>query len=110
VGQRFMSVLIVNQDHCAMETHYARVKRPFTPKQLGTHYFTAVARTFVDPNDPADVSAANAAQDAIKVEQAAVGTFDVPQWDPDTHANARDALGGTKDKPQPLKWPSRHDT
>jgi para-nitrobenzyl esterase len=103
VGKRFMSVLIVNQDHYAMETHYAPVKRTFTRKQVGTRYFSAIVRTFVDPNDPADVKAANAAQDAIRVEQAAVGSFEVPQWEADTHAKARDALlalaalGGTKD-------------
>jgi para-nitrobenzyl esterase len=103
VGKRFMSVLIVNQDHYAMETHYAPVKRTFTRKQVGTRCFTAIVRTFVDPNSPDDVKAANAAQDAIKVAQAAVGKFEVPEWDPDTHAKARDALlaltalGGTKD-------------
>jgi hypothetical protein len=103
VGKRFMSVLIVNQDHYAMETHYAPAKRTFTRKQVGTRYFTALVRTFVDPNSPDDVKAANAAQDAIKIEQAAVGKFEVPEWDPDTHAKARDALlaltalGGTRE-------------
>ncbi len=103
VGKRFMSVLIVNQDHYAMATHYAPVKRTFTRKEVGTRYFSAIVRTFVDPNDPGDVKAANAAQDAIRVQQAAAGKFEVPQWDPDTHARARDALlalgalGGTKD-------------
>jgi len=103
VGKRFMSLMIVNQDHYAMETHYAPVKRTLTRKQVGTRYFSALVRTFVDPNSPDDVKAANAAQDAIKVEQAAVGKFEVPQWDQDTRDKARDALlalaalGGTKD-------------
>lgn len=103
VGKRFMSVLIVNQDHYAVETHYAPAKRTFTRKQVGTRYFTALVRTFVDPNSPDDVKAANAAQDAIKVEQAATGKFEVPDWDPATHEKARaallelTALGGTKD-------------
>jgi hypothetical protein len=102
-GRRFMSVLIVNEDHYAMETHYAPAKRTFTREQVGTRYFAALVRTFMDPNDPADVKAANAAQDAIRVEQAGVGKFEVPQWDPVTHEKARDALvalnalGGTKE-------------
>jgi hypothetical protein len=103
VGKRFMSVLIVNQDHYAMETHYAPAKRTFTRKQVGTRYFAALVRTFMDPNDPDDVKAANAAQDAIRIEQAGTGKFEAPQWDPATHEKARDALlalnalGGTKD-------------
>jgi hypothetical protein len=103
VGKRFMSVLIVNQDHYAMETHYAPAKRTITRKQVGTRYFAALVRTFVDPNDPNDVKAANSAQDAMKIEQAAVGKFEVPEWDPVTHEKARNsllelnALGGTKD-------------
>jgi hypothetical protein len=103
VGKRFMSVLIVNQDHYAMETHYAPAKRTFTRKQVGTRYFAALVRTFMDPNDPDDVKAANAAQDAIRIEQAGTGKFEAPQWDTVTHEKARDALlalnalGGTKD-------------
>ena len=103
VGKRFMSVLIVNQDHYAMETHYAPAKRTFTRKQVGTRYFAALVRTFVDPNDADDVKAANAAQDALKIEQAGVGKFEVPEWDPATHDKARGALleltalGGTKE-------------
>jgi hypothetical protein len=103
VGKRFMSVLIVNEDHYAMETHYAPSKRTFTRKGIGTRYFTALVRTFVDPNNPDDVKAANAAQDAIRIEQAGVGKFEVPDWDPATRDKARAALselaalGGTKD-------------
>jgi hypothetical protein len=103
VGARFMSVLIVNEDHYAMEAHYAPAKRTFTRDQVGTRYFAALVRTFVDPNDPEDVEAANAAQDAITIDQAASGSFVIPEWDTVTHEKARaallalNALGGTKD-------------
>lgn len=102
-GKRFMSVLIVNQDHYAMETLYAPAKRTFTRKQMGTRYFTALVRTFMDPAKPDDIKAANAAQDAIRIEQAGSGKFEVPAWDKETHEKAREALialsalGGTKD-------------
>jgi hypothetical protein len=103
VGKRFMSVLIVNQDHYAMETHYAPARRTFTRKGVGTRYFAALVRTFVDPNNPDDIKAANAAQDAIRIEQADVGRFEAPEWDPVTHEKAHaallalSALGGMKD-------------
>ena len=102
-GKRFMSVLIVNQDHHAMETLYAPAKHTFTREQIGTRYFAALVRTFMDPGDPGDIAAANAAQDAIAVAQAGSGEFDVPEWDKESHEKARaalvalGALGGTKE-------------
>jgi hypothetical protein len=117
VGKRFMSLLIVNEDHYVPETLYAPVTKTFTRQQVGTRYFMAMVRSFVDPNDPADVKAANAAQDAIRIEQASVGKFEVPEWDPVSHAKAREALlalnalGGVKEnrfgKPEavdPISW------
>jgi hypothetical protein len=102
-GKRFMSVLIVNQDHYAMETLYAPAKHTFTREQVGTRYFTALVRTFMDPANSEDIKAANAAQDAIQIAQAASGDFQVPEWDKETHEKTRDALlalsalGGTKE-------------
>lgn len=102
-GKRFMSVLIVNQDHYAMETLYAPAKHTFTREQIGTRYFAALVRTFMDPANPDDIKAANAAQDAIRIEQAGSGKFEVPEWDKETHEKAREALialsalGGTKE-------------
>ncbi len=49
-------------------------------------------RILVDPNDPADVSAVHALQDAIEVEQGAVGSFEIPDWDPVSQKTVRDAL------------------
>jgi hypothetical protein len=46
----------------------------------------------VDPQDAKDVKAVHTLQDAIKVQQAATGTFEVPNWDKVTHDKARDAL------------------
>jgi len=51
--------------------------------------------------DPGHVKKANALQDAIKVEQASSGKFEVPQWDPMSQDKARNdllalgSLGGT---------------
>jgi hypothetical protein len=38
-----------------------------------------IIRTLADPQNSADMKAANALQDAIKVEQASVGSFEVPK-------------------------------
>ena len=102
-GGRFMSLLIVNEDHYALSALYAPARRTFTKQEIGTRYFAMLARTFMDPDSPDDIKAANAAQDSMTIAQASVGSFEVPSWDTATHARARDALlalsalGGIRD-------------
>jgi hypothetical protein len=91
-GKRLMSMLIVNEDHYAQEVVYAPGQRTFTREEMGTRYFTALVRTFVNASDPADVQAANRMQDAIAIQQATTGSFEIPDWDQTTLAKARDAL------------------
>lgn len=118
VGSRFMSLLAINQDHYAMDVQYAPGTFTFDRAKMGTRYMIALVRTFMNPVDPADVKAANAAQDAISSSQASVGTYEAPQWDKTSHDAARTALlgvaaiGGLKDdrrfgRPEevdPLSW------
>jgi hypothetical protein len=116
-AKRFMSLLLINEDHYVIATVYAPASVTVTREQAGTRYFVALVRTFVNANDPADVKAANAAQDAIRIEQAKTGTFEVPQWDPVTLKKAREALQilfalegikeprfGRKDEVDPVSW------
>src|SRR6478609_1255751 len=49
-------------------------------------------RTLVDPNDPADTSRVHTLQDAITAEQSDRGSFEVPDWDPVSQKQVRDAL------------------
>jgi hypothetical protein len=91
-GKRFMSLLIVNEDHYSPAVVYAPGHYTYTKEKLGTRYMMAVVRTLIDPRDPRDIQAANAVQDAIKVEQPSIGTFEVPNWDPVSQKKIRDAL------------------
>jgi hypothetical protein len=91
-GKRFMSLLIVNEDHYSPAVVYAPGRYTYTKEKLGTRYMMAVVRTLIDPRDPRDIQAANAVQDAIKVEQPSIGTFEVPNWDPVSQKKIRDAL------------------
>jgi hypothetical protein len=102
-GKRFVSLMIVNEDHYALDTVYAPTTIIYTREKAGTRYIIAVVRTFVDAKEAEDVKAANLVQDAIKVEQAKTGTFEAPNWDLTSQKKARDALntlgslGGLKD-------------
>jgi len=92
-GKRFMSMLIINEDHYApLEVYYAPGRFTLTKEQCGTRYVLAAVRTLADFENPADVEAANAVQDKIAVQQAGTGKFEVPNWDPASQKKIRDTL------------------
>ncbi len=91
-GKRFMSLLVITEDHYAPPVVYAPVTSTFDRTQAGTRYIMVVIRTFADFNNPTDIKAANALQDRIEVKQASIGTFEVPNWDPVSLGNIRDHL------------------
>ena len=99
-GGRFMSLMTVDEDHYnPVPTIYEPGAHRFTREQIGTRYVFFIVRTFVDPNDPADLAAVSALQDRIGVEQAGAGSFEAPAWDQASLVqvrNALKALGGAR--------------
>jgi len=91
-GDRFMSLQVINEDHYTLAVHYGAGEYTLTRDQIGTRYVAAAVRVLVDPNDPADVSAVHALQDAITVQQDSSGSFEIPSWDPVSQKTVRDAL------------------
>jgi para-nitrobenzyl esterase len=91
-GKRFMSLLVISEDHYTQPVVYAPGQYTFTREQVGTRYMTAVVRTLANPNDPADIKAANAIQDRIQVKQASAGRFEIPDWDAAERDRIREAL------------------
>jgi para-nitrobenzyl esterase len=91
-GKRFMSMEVISEDHYAIEVVYAPGRNTYTKDKVGTRYVFFAIRTLADPGNPADLKAANELQDAIKVEQANTGTFEVPNWDLKTQGEVRDEL------------------
>ncbi|WP_109123566.1 DUF1254 domain-containing protein [Dyella sp. C11] len=91
-GKRFMSMQIINEDHYVPAVVYGGGSYTFDKAKVGTRYMAVAIRTLVDPNDPKDLNAVHALQDAIKVSQASHGTLDLPHWDPVSQKKIRDAL------------------
>lgn len=88
---RFMAMHVINQDHYMfVETEPGDYV--LSQDNVGTQFSYIIVRTFVDPNDAADVEAANAAQDALAVSGGGRGPFDAPDWDQDNLLKARSAL------------------
>jgi hypothetical protein len=91
-GKRFMSLMVVNQDHYISAVNYGAGTYTINKDSAGTRYATAAVRTFVDPASKSDLKKVHALQDAIKVTQSNVGTFEVPNWDQAGLKKVRDAL------------------
>jgi hypothetical protein len=115
-GNRFMSLQVIDEDHYVPGVYYGPGSRRLTREAVGTRYAVAGIRTLVDPADPNDLAKVHALQDAIKVSQSNPGTFEVPNWDPESEKEIRQALltlaahsdgfshaFGTKDEVDPIK-------
>jgi hypothetical protein len=90
-GKRFMSLMIVNQDHYA-HTVYGAGPHTFDKSKAGTRYVLAGIRTLVDPADPKDVAQVHKLQDAIAISQSGTGKLEMPDWDAASQKKVRDAL------------------
>lgn len=91
-GTRFLSLMVVNQDHYVQLVAYGAGRHTLTRKEIGTRYAVAAVRTFVDPANPDDLKQVHALQDAITIQQKQPGTLDLPEWDPVSQKTVRDAL------------------
>jgi len=90
---RFMSLLLISEDHYNPATYYNAGPHRITREQVGTRYVSLVVRTFVDPNDPTDLQKVHALQDAIKIDQpGGPGKFEVPAWDQASLTTVRNEL------------------
>jgi hypothetical protein len=112
---RYQSLHVINQDHYS----FAKIKPgryELTQDEVGSRYTYLIVRTFFDANDPEDLKATNALQDAIKIEGGASGPLDIPEWNIEQMMRARDALNtlaklgtdnvgalGTKEEIDPIK-------
>jgi hypothetical protein len=88
---RYQSIMIVSQDHSIWGL-YGPKTGTLTEEKVGTRYVLLALRTFMDPNDKKDVKAAYRLQDAVKVEQADVGKFEVPDWKKEEVEQMRDTI------------------
>lgn len=80
-ANRFQSLLVISQDHYMPVLKHGGGEVTLTMDSVGSRYAMALFRTFADPNDPEDMKAAHALQDAIQIKQASAGQLELPDWD-----------------------------
>ena len=91
-GQRFCSMMVIDQDHYVHLVTYDAEPHILTKEKIGTRYVLVAGRTLVDPSDPKDLTQAHAVQNSIQAMQQHAGTFEVPAWDLSSQKVVRDAL------------------
>ncbi len=92
-GKRFLTMIVIDEDHYAFTVVYGAGGHTFTRARIGTRYALAAVRILADPNDPKDVARVNALQDAVRIEQlGGPGRFEVPNWDTASLQKVRAAL------------------
>ena len=92
-GKRFMSMQVIDEDEYTPEVDYGAGSHTLTKEKIGTRYVLVAVRVLVNPNDPKDVQAVHALQDAIKADQpGGPGKFKTPNWDQASQKTVRDGL------------------
>jgi hypothetical protein len=92
-GKRFMSLLVIDEDHYNPPVIYAPGSITLSKEKIGTRYVQVAVRTLANANEPADVKAANALQDRIESKQpGGPGRFEVPNWDAASQDKIRNLL------------------
>jgi hypothetical protein len=89
---RYMSVMVVNEDHYINRVYSGAGTYELTVEDHGTSFVALAARTFVDSEDRADVARVNSLQDQLIVEAASARPYSHPYSDESSLNATRDAL------------------
>lgn len=81
VGERYMSVQVVNQDHYTNAIFSGGGTHTLDTTTFDTPYVMVLIRTLVDAADPDDIAAVNTIQDAMMIEAASSRPFIPPDYD-----------------------------
>jgi hypothetical protein len=91
-GGRYMSAMIVNNDHLVTTIHHDPGEHVLDEASVGTQYALVAVRTLVDPTDPNDVAQVVAIQDEIGLTATAREPFVSPDYDTASLDHTRKAL------------------
>jgi hypothetical protein len=91
-GDRYMSIMVVNEDHYINKVIHEPGEHELTVEELGTPYVCLAVRTLVDDSDPADIRKANALQDQLKIKAASAKPYTHPDYDQESYKTTYEAL------------------
>jgi len=91
-GDRYLSIMIVNEDHYINKVYHDAGTYDLTMDEFHTPYVMASARTLVDSSDPADIKQVNTLQDQMTIETASAKPYTHPIYDSASYKATYDAL------------------
>ncbi|WES63652.1 DUF1254 domain-containing protein [Microbacter sp. GSS18] len=91
-GGRYLSAMVVNEDHYVMAIHHSAGDFSLSAANCGSEYALVAVRILVDPGDPDDLAAVAALQDGLGVEAGASRPFVLPDYDTASMDATREAL------------------
>ncbi len=92
LGGRYMSVMVVNEDHYVNKVYDAAGNYQITMVEFDTPYVQIAVRTLVNASDPEDIKKANALQDQIIVKAASAKRYTHPIYDKASYESTYEAL------------------
>lgn len=91
-GERYMSVMALNEDHYINKVFHKGGTYKLTMEEFHTPYLILAARTLANANDPEDIKKANALQNQLKVEAKSSKPYTHPNFDKKSYKATLDAL------------------
>ncbi len=91
-GDRYMSVMVINEDHYLNKVIHDAGTYELTMEEFDTPYVALGARTLVNRSDPDDLKEANALQDHMKIESVSARPYTHPNYDEDSYQATSRAL------------------
>lgn len=88
-GDRYVSAMVINQDHYVPFIIHAAGEHTLSAENCGSDYVTIAVRTLVDPDDAADVEAVNALQDRFAIHANSAVSFTHPEYDAESFDDTR---------------------
>ena len=91
-GERYLSVMVINEDHYVTHVLHAPGTHSLEPETLGGGFAAVLARTFVDPNSRDDLLEVRALQNELAVTPVSPRTFEMPIYDEESFDGIRKAV------------------
>lgn len=91
-GDRYVSVMVVNEDHLINEIFHGAGVFELSTERTGSRYALLAVRTLVNSDDPGDVAAVAGLQDQYHLDLASAEPFAMPEYDKVSLDETRDAL------------------
>ena len=80
-GNRYLSVMVVNQDHYINEVFHSPGEHSLTVEKFDTPWVSVAARVLADPGDSDDVAAANKLQDEFVLDAKSAKPLQMADYD-----------------------------